>query len=213
MRCLLARCPALTTLAFSDGTPLAEPATSAWIDGVIGPRSTQEEPPPVEAKREPDEVPPDDQQGDSGERSVAVDGLVEASRLLKAGEVAAALGVMQKMVLGATCGRERFLVRLEMARACAGAGLAAIAKGIYEELDREAMAHRLDVWEPNLVVDGLKGLVTAARALTEDLRASNPEWMEYHRRLCTLDPATAQELWPDGTWTVPCSEGKPSHSR
>jgi type VI secretion system protein VasJ len=199
VRCLLARCPTLTTLAFSDGTPIAESATCAWIDEVTGPRSTQEgEPPPVEAKREPDEVPPDDQQGDSGESSVAVDGLVEASRLLKAGEVAAALGLMQKMVLGATCGRERFLVRLEMARACAGAELAALAKGIYEELDREAMAHRLDVWEPNLVVDGLKGLVTAARALTEDLRGSAPEWMEYHRRLCTLDPATAHELWPDG---------------
>jgi type VI secretion system protein VasJ len=93
-------------------------------------------------------------------------------------------------------GRARFRARLELARACAGAGLAALAKATYEELDREATEHRLDAWEPALAAECLKGLILSARALAKDPRGATPSLEERYQRLCRLDPAAAHEVWP-----------------
>jgi hypothetical protein len=122
--------------------------------------------------------------------------LSEAQGLLAAGQIPQALAAMQAVVEGARSGRERFHLRLAFAQACSGAGLMALAKGLFEDLAREAAAHSLDEWEPRLAAGTLKGLIAAARALVKDPRWSIEQLGEHYERLCRLDPAAAHEVWP-----------------
>jgi type VI secretion system protein VasJ len=175
VRSLLARLPQLATLSFSDGTPLADPRTRAWLDeevaaAVAAPRGAAPE--------------------------AAAEKVAEAKKLLAAGKPGDALALLRDEALRARGGRDRFRLRAETARLCSGAGLTAIAKALYEELDREIAAHRLDEWEPALAAECLKGLLASARALSKDPRGTLPDLTEPYKRLCRIDPAAAHEVWP-----------------
>ncbi|HEY6005788.1 MAG TPA: type VI secretion system protein TssA, partial [Anaeromyxobacter sp.] len=178
LRSLLARMPQLPTLSFADGTPMADPQTRGWIEEQIQGGSG-----PAPARR----------------AGAAEDGsaekLAEAKKLLGATQVPEALALLRDEA-AKRLGRQRFLVSIEAARLCAGAGLTAIAKSLYEELDREARAHHLEEWEPELAAECLKGLLASARALAKDPRGSLPDMTEPYRRLCRIDPAAAHEVWP-----------------
>ena len=172
--------PQLPGLAFADGTPFAEPQTRTWI-------STEIEQPSAGA-------PPRPQAGKGGEGSEAM--LAQAKTLLDASQATQALALLQEAVAAARAGRDRFLARLELARLAASAGFSAVAKAVYDELDREASAHDLDAWEPELVSAYLKGLIAAARALSNDPRGAAFDLTVPYNRLCRLDPAAAHEVWP-----------------
>jgi type VI secretion system protein VasJ len=178
LRSLLARMPQLPTLSFADGTPVADPQTRTWIDEQVRAAGAA-----APARR------------DGATNGAAAAKLDEAKKLLAATQVPEALGLLRDEA-GSRRGRERFVVSLEAARLCAGAGLTAIAKSLYEELDREARDHGLDEWEPALAAECLKGLLASARALAKDPRGSLPDMTEPYRRLCRIDPAAAHEVWP-----------------
>lgn len=179
MRSLLSRMPPLQNFSFADGTPLADPQTKSWIE---------------------DQVLP---QGGSGlRRGAGADGdaaaarMAEAKKLLGASQVPEALALLQQGVMTARGGRDRFLARLELARLAAGSGLVPLAKATYDELAREAAENALDAWEPELVAECLKGLITSARSLPDDPRGASKDLVEPYKRLCCLDPVAAQEVWP-----------------
>jgi type VI secretion system protein VasJ len=175
LRGLLARLPELPGLSFADGTPLASPATRAWIDEVV-------------VGRAPSAGAPAD-----GALPAAAG---EVKSLLDGTRTPEALAMMGKVLAAAGTTRERFLLRLELARACAAAGLPAVAKASYEELDREVRAHRLERWEPGLAAQALRGLIAASHALAKDARGASPQIAEVYQRLCSIDPAAAHEAWP-----------------
>jgi len=179
VRSLLGRMPELIEMAFSDGTPLASSETRAWLADIVLP-------PAAKSALASAPLP-------SGEAPSSVAKLRD---LVKEVGAARALALSKETILGATSGRERFLLRLELARACRGGGLSAVAKGLFEELAREAAASGLDGFEPALAAEALKGLIGAARALGNDPRGAVADLSSYHRRLCSLDPAAAQEVWP-----------------
>ncbi len=178
VRALLARMPPLMALEFADGTPLAAAPTRAWIDEVV-------------ARRGPGVSPP--QEAGAADHASRI---AEVRKTLANGNASEALARVQAAIMGAASGRERFLLRIELACACAGAGLNAVAKGVFEELVREVSAHGLDIWEPRLAAEALKGLITSSRALANDPRAAVPELADHYRRLCGIDPAAAHEVWP-----------------
>ena len=178
LRGLLGRMPQLPSLSFADGTPLADAQTKAWIEDQVLAASG---PGPSRAGGAADEA--------------AAERLAEAKKLLGASQVPEALGLFREEA-GKRQGRRRYLFMAEAARLCAGAGLTAIAKSLYEELDREARAHALEEWEPELAAECLKGLLASARALEKDPRGSLPDLTEPYRRLCRIDPAAAHEVWP-----------------
>ena len=177
-RALLGRMPELPSLSFSDGSPLASPETRTWIEQHLVPRDRRAGEPP---------------RSDDGALPAA---LVEGSKLVTGGQVTEGLARMQEALTRSAMGRERFLLRLELARLCAAVGLGALAKASYEELEREVRAHGLDSWEPQLAVATLKGLIAASRGLGKDPRAASPQLNEHYQRLCSLDPAAAHEVWP-----------------
>ena len=175
-RGLLSRMPDLPGLVCADGSPFADSQTKAWIESEISrPQAAL-----VAASRADD--------AGSAERAA------EAKKLFSAGRAKDALALLQQGVAGA--GRERFLSRLALARLAASAGLMAVAKATYENLTREASAHALERWEPELVAECLKGLISCARALSNDARGSAPDLTAAYTRLCGIDPAAAHEAWP-----------------
>ena len=176
LRGLLARFPELPMLAFADGTPLASATTRAWIEEHVVTRARSADTP-----AEP-----------GGIASAAG----EVKALLEGARVPEALTCMGKVLGAAGTARERFLLRLELARACAAAGLPAIAKASYEELERDVRAHALERWEPGLAAKALKGLIAATHALAKDARGDSPQIAEVYQRLCSIDPAAAHEAWP-----------------
>jgi len=180
VRVLLARMPELSGLSFADGSPFADPQTKAWLESEVAPQQASA-PSPVAAQ------PVDDR---SAER------IEEAKKLFSASRAKDALALLRDAVASARGGRDRFVSRLALARLAAGAGLGAVAKATYEELAREASAHGLERWEPSLVAECLKGLISAARSLQKDPRGATPDLTEAYTRLCGIDPAAAHEAWP-----------------
>jgi type VI secretion system protein VasJ len=177
LRGLLARFPELPGLAFADGTPIASPATRAWIDEVVVARA------------------PGAGGGATADGAVA-SAAGEVKSLLDGASIPEALATMGKVLAAAGTARERFLLRLELARACAAAGLPAIAKASYEELERDVRTHALERWEPGLAAQALKGLIAASHALAKDARGASSQIAEVYQRLCSIDPAAAHEAWP-----------------
>ena len=178
VRTLLGRVPQLPTLSFADGTPFADPQTRSWIEDEILAGSS-----------------PGKARGGAGVDDGTAAKLDEAKKLLAASQAPEALSLLRDEA-SRRRGRARFLLSVDAARLCAGAGLTAIAKSLYEELDREGRDHRLEEWEPELAAECLKGLLASARALAEDPRGSLPDMTEPYRRLCRIDPAAAHEVWP-----------------
>lgn len=174
VRALLGRIPAIRGAAFSDGTPVADPRTRAWLDEEIAPRASAAAPASSDA---------------GGQRGN------DALRLLAEGRVAEAMEGAQQALAGLPVGRERFLLRLELARACARAGLLPLALATFRALDEEAREHRLDAWEPAVAGEVLQGLVSALRAAGRDARGPSTELEECLRRLCRLDLRAAHEVW------------------
>lgn len=184
LRTLLVRMPALPTLAFADGTPFADAQTRAWLEEEVAPKPGGGS----AAAAAPDE-------GAALDPAI-LERLARARKLFGGGQAKEALAEFQAFVAARPGGRAQFRARLDLARACAGAGLTALAKATYEELDREAVAHGLDAWEPALAGECLKGLVATARALSKDPRGATPGLEARYQRLCRLDPAAAHEVWP-----------------
>jgi type VI secretion system protein VasJ len=177
IRSLLSRMPELSGLSFADGSPFADPQTKAWIESEIAPAAAKVAAP-----------------APSGDGLAAL--FAEAKKLAAASQTKEALSLLQEGVATARAGRDRFLSRLALGRLATGAGLMAVAKATYEELEREASAHALDGWEPPLVAECLKGLISSARALAKDPRAAAPDLTRAYTRLCGIDPAAAHEVWP-----------------
>lgn len=178
VRALLARMPALPSLTFNDGTPLADAQTRTWLQEAVAPK-------PVARVA-----------GDAGGDDLPAEPVAEARKLLAGGQIAEGLAALQALVMSRPAGRARFKARLLLAQAAAGAGLQPVALATFEELDRDSLAHRLDAWEPTLAAECLKGLVAASRALAKDPRGTGPELASQYQRLCRLDPAAAHEVWP-----------------
>jgi type VI secretion system protein VasJ len=99
-------------------------------------------------------------------------------------------------VAAATTSRERFLARLVAARVCAQGAQHAVARALFEELEREATARGLDEWEPALAAECLEGLLVSARALAKAGKPLPTEAAAWYNRLCRLDPAIALRLGP-----------------
>jgi type VI secretion system protein VasJ len=165
-------------LSFADGSPFADPQTKAWIESEIAPAAAS--------------TPAPSAGGSDGLAAL----FAEAKKLADASQAKEALSLLQEGVATARAGRDRFLSRLALGRLATGAGLMAVAKATYEELEREASAHALDGWEPPLVAECLKGLISSARALAKDPRAAAPDLTRAYTRLCGIDPAAAHEVWP-----------------
>ncbi|MBZ4401702.1 type VI secretion system protein TssA [Myxococcus sp. AS-1-15] len=174
----LKRMPAVPGLLFGDGTPVASNETRTWLDTVL---ATPVAPAATPASR--------DEKDDA-----SADVLAEARKLLAGGNPAGAVGLLQTQVGAAGTGRKRFVARLSLARLCAAAGQAPVARALYESLDRESVTHGLDVWEPALAAECLEGWLALTRPPPKSPEALVSDFTARYHRLCLLDPGAALKV-------------------
>ncbi|HEY1904462.1 MAG TPA: type VI secretion system protein TssA [Myxococcaceae bacterium] len=165
----LRRVPEAVELSASDGSPVADAQTRAWLD--------------LEVRGGGGTAPGAGSGTDSTAESVG-----EAKSLFATGKGAEALALLQGRVQTADSGRARFRLRLELAKLCAP-NQPAVARALYAALARECTAHDLDTWEPALTAECLEGLLSsrASGALSE-------EDAGYFQRLCRISPSAAARV-------------------
>lgn len=184
---LLIRLPDLPSMKFASGMSFANDETRAWIDGEVrgSQRGGLAMPIVTPALPEGDADAFAEAEKVAGDQAVGGD-IVGALRLLHVG----ADRVSQR--------RDRFRLRLRVARFCLQHSLPKVGLGQLEGLLREVEYYRLEEWEPALAVDVLALLVVTYRALG---RASDSEVQLYLRRLYCLDPGMALAI--DGSAEKP----------
>jgi type VI secretion system protein VasJ len=175
----LRRFPQLVDALASDKTPLADERTKEWIHQEVLAGSGSAKP---------------KQEADLSEEDAAIK---ESKALAGSGNLASALGVLAKAADRTGNPRSVFRLRLAMADLCRQQGQWETARGLYENLDSEAMRRGLDSWEPTLAKSCVEGLL-----LTFQLRAKSDRSFQVepsrlsvlYDRLCLLDPAAALRI-------------------
>jgi len=181
---LVERMPHLPELLASDGSPLADAGTLAWLAGLRptarkAGRGTVAPAPQIlplsESTRPP--IPPPDASG--------------------SGSLHDTLTRLQDTASGARSGRERFLARLQMADHCVRAGKLTLAEEIYAILEEDTATLALDDWEPALASALLLGsirLKSSTHTGEDHLRERRKNQL---RRIVKLDLASALALEDD----------------
>ncbi|WP_411749445.1 type VI secretion system protein TssA [Serratia marcescens] len=181
---LLARLPGLEALAFNDGTPFADEVTLNWINEAVLYDPTGWKNEPVMAATA------------GGDGDVLA---LEPEVMAKAdGEgIEVALGWLQVQP-GYTSARDRWLMRLLMARVSEQYGKNDMALHLLRELDGSARVLTLEQWTPALIFEvkarRLKLLRGKAGRNEADKARLQPEMDTLLAGLIALDPARAAVL-------------------
>lgn len=177
-RALLTRLPALSSFKFSDGSPLVDDATREWLEANA--LLTYDSPRPVLGPKPTAAVP-------------AEEPIVLARRAIAKSARAEALAQADLALKAATCDRERFAARLVQAQACALAGNVPLAAALFDTLDKELVSRGLELWEPALAAEVLRGILSLGRG-----SPTSPEaiWGVYQSRLFLVDSRAALDLKP-----------------
>lgn len=182
MKGLLARLPGLETLAFNDGTPFADEVTLNWLNERVLDEMAGWQDEPVMAATSADEVLS-----------------LEPEVLTRADDegIESALNWLQAQP-GYTTSRNRWLMRLLMARVSEQYGKNEMALHLLAELDSRAREITLEQWKPELIFEVkarrlrlLRG--KAGRSEAEKNRLL-PEMESLLAGLIALDPARAAVL-------------------
>lgn len=192
---LLKRLPQLTSMQFADGTPFADEKTREWISNEVlaggsggGGASMSAAP----SGGGPAPVIVVQQGGGGAGEEVAV--VNEAKKLAAAGKGGDAIVMLQSKAATAPSDAARFRYRLGVGQVALAMNQVALAKGVFEGLEREVASHNLEAWEPSLAAASAEGLVLCYRALAKGGKPIPPEAGVLYDRVCRLDPATALRI-------------------
>jgi type VI secretion system protein ImpA len=106
----------------------------------------------------------------------------------RSGHTQDAVEILTREVAQEPSGRGRFQRRVQLAQICLGAGQAALARPILEDLAAEIERRKLEEWEaPDLVAHALTLLYKSM----EKTDASSEEKSRTYNRICRLDPMQA----------------------
>jgi hypothetical protein len=120
--------------------------------------------------------------------------VAEAKKLAAAGKGPDAIAMLQSKATTAPSAAARFRYRLGVGQVALALNQVALAKGVFEGLERDVEAHGLEAWEPALAAASAEGLVLCHRALAKGGKPIPPEAGVLYDRVCRLDPATALRL-------------------
>ncbi|HHL2502300.1 TPA: type VI secretion system protein TssA [Yersinia enterocolitica] len=181
---LLSRLQGLETLAFNDGTPFADEVTQSWIQQSVM----------ASASAWGSEVTP---VPDSSADSDILQLEQEAVALADSEGTEAAMNWLQNRP-GITTARQKWLVRLLMARVAEQYGKNELATHLFSELGSQAEGVTLAQWEPGLLFEvrarHLKLLRMKAGRSESDKTRLQPEMEHLLAGLIALDPARAAVL-------------------
>ena len=175
---LVRRLPGLLDREFSDGQPFASAATREWLNAQS----------PASGSAPPTESP------EASDTDQVTQLLGEAHKLALGGKLEDAIAKLTELQSEVTFGRDRFRVRLAMAKACAAAGSPALAEGILSGLSDEIQQFRLDEWEPKMAEACYRARYEALVAMADESAKSREELIDVYRQLCKVAPTAALSL-------------------
>ena len=182
---LVRRLPALSSLAFSDGTPFASPLTVDWIETQVQPMLGSD---------------------DQGDAPTGSDGQMpvteqyeEARQSLSGGDLDEALTLMSEGAAEDVSEKEEFHRRLYVATLCMKGDRPAVARPLLDELDADIKRHTLDAWNPSLALKVWTNRcrcydALAQQAPTEEKEAFFTEADAAFENICRLDAKQAVSL-------------------
>jgi type VI secretion system protein VasJ len=178
------RVPSVRDLAFSDGSPFAEPDTKAWLD--------------AEARRWAGAGGrPWGTTVMSGEDDEISSRVADARELILAGRVAEGVGAAHDVAVREPSGRVRLRIRLAVARMALDGAKPDLARPLLEGLVDDIERHDLEAWEPELCATVYTSLLDAIRASgrgkSGPMDAGGREQSVFDR-LYRLDPRSALNL-------------------
>lgn len=185
---LIRRLPALLDLNFMNGIPFADEETRNWVERER--RSREKE---AGGTRQLKEAA---HNGASTEH--LTDLREKVHTLLRAGQMKEAISVSQQETKTMSSGRDRFLIRLELARVCIEAGHLKAAISQLELLDQQIGRFSLEEWEPDLSLQVLETLWRSLNRVAREAKEASPEVHSLaesvYRRICRLDVLAALEM-------------------
>ena len=184
---LLTRIPELPHLLFSNGTPLADGQTNAWLTSEILLGS------------QGDASKPDvDVMDGSGAASQMTDAIKEARTLAVKGDLKSVLSLLQQKRDRAPIGRNRFMYQFHMARFCREMGRPDLALPQLQKLEENARQLSLASWEPALCSAVYRELYLVEQGRLQSLGKPTPKdemvLEELFTTLCRLDAVAAMEI-------------------
>jgi type VI secretion system protein VasJ len=176
--------PDLTALKFSDGSPLADEKTHAWLA---------------------DEAAKHGGGGGGSKAAAAISKedeevaarFVEAQQLASNGRVSDGLALGLALAERSPDARMRFRARLSVAKMALDAAKHDLARGMLEQMLHDVERHGLETWEPATCATLYSQLLVATREVSrakgepQDLVARQQQLFD---KLCRLDPAAAIRL-------------------
>jgi type VI secretion system protein ImpA len=185
VRALLADFPKLAESSLTDDTPAANAETQAWLKELA----------PAAAAAAPEYVPPPPPAAPAAEGALGAEAAPDAYQLAldaaRSGHTQDAVEILTREVAQEPSGRGRFQRRVQLAQICLGAGQAALARPILEDLATEIERRKLEEWEaPDMVAHALTLLYKSM----EKTDASAEEKSRTYNRICRLDPMQALSI-------------------
>jgi type VI secretion system protein VasJ len=169
-------------LTYADGSPFADGATKLWLESDVTVSAGDG------GGNKGSGGPPDP----NAEADAAA--LAEAKALIGGGKASDAIAVLQVRVDAASSIRGRFRARLVLAKVCMQGSQFALARALYEGLDKDVVARGLDEWEPALAAEVLEGIVICNRAVAKGGKPLPPDTALLYDRLCRVDPSAAARI-------------------
>ncbi len=143
---LLHRLPGLDELAFSDGTPFANPETRQWLEGIVFRCAPTPGPLPGAENRS----------GEDAADPLIAPNIAEIQSLVLKGKLVEAMEETQLRLRDCGSKRERFLWRLALAEMLLKLGRSKLAIPHLDQVLRDMDRHELEEYDPALAMRGLK---------------------------------------------------------
>ena len=183
LRTLLRDLPQLLEATLTDDTPAANRETVAWLQEILAEPANA--PPRAGAPNAPASM---DHAQAPGWQKKFVDPHALALEAVRTGQQPKAVEILQREVERQTCGRGRFLRKLQLAQVCIAAGKDTIAQPLLDDVAAAIEAHKLEEWEDReTVARALVFLVQNSKKIQADAKAKQAIF----ERICRLDPVQA----------------------
>ncbi len=184
LRALLADFPGLVDLSLSDDTPTANAETRAWLKEFL--EAAPAEAPVSYHRAQESRASDEEAPAESGPDAYQL-----AMEAVRSGQLRDGIEILNREVAQEPSGRGRFQRRVQLAQICLGAGQAAIAMPILQELAAEIERRKLEEWEaPDVIAHPLSLLYRSM----DKSETSAEERQKIYSRICHLDPVEALAL-------------------
>ncbi len=176
------RMPGLDDLAFSDGTPFADPETKQWLKSIeLGAGSIMVDQIRVAQTGR--------SEGDADRMSEIIE---KAQGLSKKKKIVEAVTLIQQELQNCFSQKESLLWRLVLCQILLGSKNKDMSLPHLEQILNDIDTYQLEVWDPELALKGLKVVWAGFSSLSDEAFKTNAA--ETMNRIAKLDPAEALQL-------------------